>query len=55
MAKYYDPKVAAGVYHDNSGYFFFPIAILAMLLFAHLVNLDFRKLAQRFQKNAAPA
>ena len=50
IAKYYDPKKAAGAYHEYSGYFFFPIAIMAMLFFAHLVNLDFRKLATRFQK-----
>ena len=50
MAKYYDPKVAAGVYHDNSGYLFFPIAIAAMLFFSHLVNLKFRKIAPRFHK-----
>ncbi len=48
MAKFYDPKVAAGIYHENSGYLFFPIAILAMLFFSNLVNLDFRKLAARF-------
>ena len=46
LAKYYDPKVAAGVYHDYSGYLFFPIAIIAMLCFTHLVNLDFKKLAK---------
>ena len=50
MAKFYDPKVAAGIYHENSGYFFFPIAILAMLFFSNLVNLDLRKLGARFQK-----
>jgi len=55
MAKYYDPKVAAGIYHENSGYLFFPIAILAMLFFANLVNLDFRKLAARFHKKPEPA
>lgn len=50
MAKFYDPKVAAGIYHENSGYFFFPIAILAMLLISNLVNMDFRKLAARWRK-----
>ena len=43
LAKYYDPKLAAGLYHDYSGFLFFPIAILAMLFFAHIVNLDFHK------------
>jgi len=45
VAKYYDPKVALGIYHEYSGYFFFPIAFIAMLLFSWLVNLDFKKLA----------
>ncbi|MEI6561059.1 MAG: exosortase/archaeosortase family protein [Verrucomicrobiota bacterium] len=53
MAKFYDPKLAAGVYHDNSGYLFFPIAIMAMLGFSTLVNLDLRKLVKRFQKEPA--
>jgi len=41
LGRFYDPKVAAGVYHDYSGFVFFPIALLSMLLFAKLVNLDF--------------
>ncbi len=44
VAKYYDPKVAGGLYHDSSGYIFFPIAFAAMLLFSKVVNLDFKKL-----------
>ena len=48
VAKYYDPKVAAGLYHENSAFLSFPLAIVAMLLFAKLVNLDFRKLTTRF-------
>ena len=55
IAKFYDPKVASGLYHEYSGYLFFPIAILAMLFFSNLVNLDFSKLAARFQKNLEPA
>lgn len=43
LAKYYDRKLAAGLYHDYSDVLFFPAAILAMLFFAHLVNLGFRK------------
>lgn len=38
VAKFIDPKLAAGIYHDYSGYFFFPIALLAMYLFSKLVN-----------------
>ena len=47
VAKFYDTKFAAGIYHDYSGYVFFPIALLAMLGFSQFVNLDFRKLAGR--------
>lgn len=47
VAKFYDTKFAAGLYHDYSGYVFFPIALLAMLAFSQFVNLDFRKLAAR--------
>lgn len=50
VAKYYDPKVASGLYHDYSGYLFFPIALLAMLLFSQFVNLDFRKLVAKAGK-----
>ena len=53
MAKYYDPKVAAGIYHDKSGPISIILAIPAMLLISSLVNLDFRKLAARFRKEPA--
>lgn len=43
VAKYYDPKFAGGLYHDYSGYVFFPIAVIAMLGFAKLVNLKSNK------------
>jgi exosortase len=43
VAKFIDPKLAAGVYHDYSGWFFFPIALLAMLGFSKLVNLGTAK------------
>lgn len=43
LAKFYDPQVAAGVYHEYSGFLFFPIALLSMLFFSKLVNLDFGK------------
>ena len=38
VAKFIDPKLAAGIYHDYSGFFFFPIALLAMYLFSKIVN-----------------
>lgn len=38
VAKFYDTDVAAGIYHDYSGFVFFPIALTAMAGFAKLLN-----------------
>jgi exosortase len=43
VAKFINPKLAAGIYHDYSGYIFFPIALVAMLGFSKLINLKFRE------------
>lgn len=43
VARFYDPAVAGGIYHDYSGYVFFPIAIAAMIGFSKLVNFDYRR------------
>lgn len=43
VARFYDPGVAGGLYHDYSGFIFFPIAVLAMLGCSKLVNLGSRK------------
>ena len=45
VAKYIDPKLAGGIYHDYSGFLFFPIAVMAMTGFSKLVNLDWKKVA----------
>ena len=50
VAKYYDPRLAAGLYHDRSGYFFFPIAIFAMICFSQLVNTDFQKWVRKLPR-----
>ena len=47
VARFYDPKLASGIYHDYSGYVFFPIAVVAMLVFSKFVNLNFAKVASR--------
>jgi exosortase len=39
VAKLVDPKLAFGIYHDYSDFVFFPIALVAMLLFSRLLNL----------------
>jgi len=38
VAKFVNPKFAEGLYHDYSDWFFFPIALLAMLLFGRFLN-----------------
>jgi len=50
LAKFYDPKLAAGVYHDYSGFIFFPIAILTMIGFAYCVNTGIPKLLQKIRR-----
>jgi len=41
VAKFIDPKLAAGIYHDYSGWIFFPVALLAMYFVSRLVNAGF--------------
>ena len=40
VAKFISPTIAAGIYHDYSGFVFFPIALVAMLLFSKLINFN---------------
>jgi exosortase len=43
VAKFISPKLASGIYHDYSGFVFFPIALLAMLAFSKLINLGWSR------------
>jgi exosortase len=45
FAKFISPEIAGGLYHDYSGFLFFPIALAAMTGFARLVNVDWRAVA----------
>lgn len=47
FAKFISPRIAGGIYHDYSGFIFFPIAVLSMVGFAHLVNLDWPAIITR--------
>lgn len=47
IAKWWDPKIAGGLYHDYSGFIFFPIAVLAMVSFSGLLNRDWSGFAQK--------
>jgi exosortase len=40
FAKFINPDIAAGLYHDYSGFVFFPIAVGAMVAFSNLLNRD---------------
>jgi exosortase len=45
VAKYISPNLAGGLYHDYSGFLFFPIAVMGMTAFSKLVNLDWKKIS----------
>ncbi len=45
VAKFISPKLASGLYHDYSGFVFFPIAVSGMVAFGNLLNMDWRKVA----------
>jgi len=40
VARFISPKFATSVYHDYSGFIFFPVAVLAMLGVSNLLNRD---------------
>ena len=48
VAKFYDPEFASGLYHDYSGFVFFPIAVVAMVGFGNLLTADWRSLYRRY-------
>ena len=61
FAHFISPKIAATLYHDYSGFIFFPIAVGAMVAFSGLVNADWSYLwqpdapAQPATSSSAPA
>lgn len=52
VAKFWDPRIAAGIYHDYSGFLFFPIALFAMLSLSKLLNL---KISSQDSGESGPA
>jgi len=40
FARFISPRIAGTIYHDYSGFIFFPIAVLAMMGFSRLLNHD---------------
>ena len=53
VAKFVNPKFAEGLYHDNSDWLFFPIALLAMYFFSRLINSEI--VSKRLTSHTAPA
>ncbi len=53
VAKWWDPKIAGGLYHDYSGFVFFPFAVITMVSFSNLLNRDWTRLGQRLGKTLA--
>ncbi|HEY3897095.1 MAG TPA: exosortase/archaeosortase family protein [Chthoniobacter sp.] len=60
VAKWWDPQIAGGLYHEYSGFVFFPIAVLAMVSFGNLLSRDWASVSSDIAKKlsapeAAPA
>lgn len=55
VARFIDEKLAGGLYHDYSGFVFFPVAVGAMLGFAKLLNTNWRAVAAEAVKPERPA
>jgi exosortase len=45
VAKFINPDLAAGIYHEASGFISFPIALAAMYAFSRLLNVDLKHVA----------
>ena len=54
VAKFINEKLAGGLYHDYSGFVFFPVAVGAMVGFSKLLNMDWRKVAADAVKPEPP-
>lgn len=54
VAKYINPTLAAGIYHDYSGFVFFPIAVAAMAGFSRLLNLHYERAATALKAGDTP-
>ena len=55
VARFISERIAGGLYHDYSGFVFFPIAVGAMAGFAKLLNLDWGRVAAASLKPETPS
>ena len=54
VAKWWDPVIAGGAYHDISGFLvFFPSAVFAMVTFGNLLNRDWSRAGTQLAKKLA--
>lgn len=54
VAKFINPKLAAGIYHEYSGFVFFPIALSAMFFFSKLISLNSSRPVHASDADASP-
>ena len=54
VARFISPNIAGGLYHDYSGFIFFPIAVSAMVGFSNLLNTDWRRFFASATSDAVP-
>jgi exosortase len=61
VARFINPQIAGSIYHDYSGFIFFPVAVLAMMGFSALLNRDWgqpgsgdQELVKRVKEPAQP-
>lgn len=54
VARFISEKLAGGLYHDYSGFVFFPVAVGAMVGFAKLLNMDWHRVAAASLKPETP-
>ena len=47
FARFISPRIAGTIYHDYSGFIFFPVAVLAMMGFSRLLNHDWGEAASQ--------
>jgi exosortase len=54
FAKFIDVRIAATIYHDWSGFIFFPFAVGGMVLFSNLLNRDWEATVREHLKPEGP-
>ena len=52
VARYINPTLASGLVHDYSPFLIFPFVVVSMASFSKLLNLDWKKVSDRWLKNA---